>query len=89
MKTAEVGLRCSAGIATNKLCAKLVSGLPNPTSDHPAPGEAAATVAPPVRALPGIGSKPERELLSRGLSTAAEVRGFSREQLCAGGSDRV
>jgi nucleotidyltransferase/DNA polymerase involved in DNA repair len=54
----EVGLRCSAGIATNKLCAKLVSGLHKPDDQTLLPPcEAADTVAPlPVRALPGVGA---------------------------------
>jgi DNA polymerase iota len=43
----HVGLRCSAGIATNKLCAKLVSGLHKPDDQTLLlPSEARATVAP-------------------------------------------
>lgn len=53
---AEVGFRCSAGIASNRMLAKLVSGLHKPDDQTVIlPPDAAAFVAPlPVRALPGL-----------------------------------
>ena len=53
----ETGYRCSAGVACNKLLAKLVSGLHKPDDQTVLlPPEAASFVAPlPVRALPGVG----------------------------------
>lgn len=55
MLQAEVGFRCSAGIASNRMLAKLVSGLHKPDDQTVIlPPDAAAFVAPlPVRALPG------------------------------------
>ena len=52
---AEVGFRCSAGIASNRMLAKLVSGLHKPDDQTVIlPPDAAAFVAPlPVRAMPG------------------------------------
>lgn len=54
----ETGLRTSAGIACNKLLAKLVSGLHKPDDQTVLPPpEAAAFLEPlPLRAIAGIGS---------------------------------
>ena len=53
---AEVGFRCSAGISSNRMLAKLVSGLHKPDDQTVLlPPDASAFVAPlPIRALPGL-----------------------------------
>ena len=81
----ELGLRCSAGIAHNKMCAKLASGLHKPDDQTVLPRvETASTVAPlPLRALPGVGWATERALARRGLRVAADARAATRETLCA------
>ena len=81
----ELGLRCSAGIAHNKMCAKLASGLHKPDDQTVLPRvETASTVAPlPLRALPGVGWATERALSQRGLRVAADARAATRETLCA------
>ena len=52
---AEAGFRCSAGISSNRMLAKLVSGLHKPDDQTVLlPPDVLAFVAPlPVRALPG------------------------------------
>ena len=81
----ELGLRCSAGIAHNKMCAKLASGLHKPDDQTVLPRvETASTVAPlPLRALPGVGWATERALARRGLRVAADARAATRATLCA------
>lgn len=58
----EAGYRCSAGIACNKLLAKLASGLHKPDDQTVLPPpEAAGFVAPlPPRALAGVGGSRAR-----------------------------
>ena len=78
------GLRMSAGIAHNKMLAKLVSGLHKPDDQTTLPAShAAGTVSPlPVRALPGVGHGAERELVERGVRTAADLRRVTRSEVC-------
>ena len=54
-----MGFRSSAGIACNRMLAKLSSGLHKPDDQTVLPPtEAASFVAPlPLRAIPGVGSK--------------------------------
>mmetsp|Transcript_8277 Transcript_8277/g.14930 ORF Transcript_8277/g.14930 Transcript_8277/m.14930 type:complete len:481 (-) Transcript_8277:439-1881(-) len=63
----ETGFRCSAGIACNKMMAKLVSGLHKPDDQTLLlPPHAAQFVATlPVRAIPGIGHKTNATLKSK------------------------
>ncbi|GLC60262.1 hypothetical protein PLESTB_001592000 [Pleodorina starrii] len=80
----ETGFRSSAGVAANKMLAKLVSGLHKPDDQTVLfPDQAWAFVAPlPVRALPGVGYKTEKLLTEQlGAASAADVRRFSRQQL--------
>ena len=58
---AEVGCRTSAGIACNKMLAKLVSGLhkPNDQTIMPPPFAAAFLGPLPVRAIPGASLTPQ------------------------------
>ncbi|MEM6991659.1 MAG: DNA polymerase IV [Myxococcota bacterium] len=72
---AELGLPCSAGIATSKVVAKVCSGLAKPRGVMLVPsGVEAAVLAPlPVRSFPGIGPVAESKLLEVGLSTLGAV----------------
>ncbi|KAK9826961.1 hypothetical protein WJX74_001872 [Apatococcus lobatus] len=87
---AEAGFRCAAGIACNKMLAKLVGGLHKPDDQTTLPpSEAAAFVASlPVRALPGVGYKLNTELEQRGVMTAEELRRWSIADLAAAFGDR-
>lgn len=78
------GLRMSAGIAHNKMLAKLASGLHKPDDQTTLPAShAAGTVSPlPVRALPCVGRGAERELLDRGVRTAADLRRVTGSKVC-------
>ena len=81
---AESGLRMSAGVAHNKLFAKLISGLHKPDDQTVLPASHAARVVEPlpVRALPGVGHGLEKELTSRGVSTASDLRRVPRGDVC-------
>ena len=78
------GLRMSAGVAHNKLLAKLISGLHKPDDQTVLPASHAARVVEPlpVRALPGVGHGLEKELTSRGVSTASDLRRVPRGDVC-------
>ena len=73
---AELGFRASAGIAENRLLAKLASGLHKPDDQTVLPAsEAEAFVAPlPLRAISGIGLKMASELQAMGLERVADLR---------------
>ena len=80
----ELGLRCSAGIAHNKMCAKLASGLHKPDDQTVLPRvETASTVAPlPLRASPGVGWAAERALARRDFaSRRTRARRRARDSL--------
>ena len=81
---AESGLRMSAGVAHNKTLAKLISGLHKPDDQTVLPASHAARVVEPlpVRALPGVGHGLEKELTSRGVSTASDLRRVPRGDVC-------
>ena len=84
---AETGVRCSAGVAVNKMLAKLVSGAHKPDDQtYLPPGfrVGASLVAPlATRALPGVGAKTAAELARRGVKTCADARRHARETLVA------
>jgi len=75
-------VRCAAGVAANKMIAKLVSGVHKPDDQtYVPPGfrARASLVAPlAMRALPGVGRKIESELARRGVVTAADARRHAR-----------
>lgn len=77
------GLTCSAGIAPNKLVAKIASDFQKPDGLTIVPTEAVqAFLDPlPIRRLPGIGPKSEALLRDRGVRTIAELRAVERAHL--------
>ena len=81
---AASGLRMSAGVAHNKTLAKLISGLHKPDDQTVLPASHAARVVEPlpVRALPGVGHGLEKELASRGVSIASDLRRVPRGDVC-------
>ncbi|CAG9463267.1 unnamed protein product [Pedinophyceae sp. YPF-701] len=73
---AECGLRTSAGIACNRMLAKLASGLHKPDGQTTLPpSEASRFVAElPARALPGVGSRAAKCLYAIGVTSVADIR---------------
>lgn len=80
---AQLQLRASAGVAHNKMLAKLVSGLHKPNDQTVLlSSEAEAFVAPlPLRALRGVGSVTQAALESLGVTTCAHLRAVPRDRL--------
>ncbi|HSU85173.1 MAG TPA: DNA polymerase IV [Chthoniobacterales bacterium] len=76
-------LTASAGIAPNKLVAKIASDLHKPNGQcEVAPDEVPEFMAElPVRKIPGIGAVTEEKLQQRGITTCGELQRFSRLQL--------
>lgn len=68
MPQVEAGYRSSAGVASNRMLAKLAAGLHKPDDQTVLlPSEAVAFVASlPLRALPGVGYRMEAELTAMG-----------------------
>jgi DNA polymerase IV len=76
-------ITASAGIAPNKLVAKIASDLHKPNGQcEVAPNEVPEFMAElPVRKIPGIGAVTEQKLQQRGITTCGELQRFSRLQL--------
>jgi DNA polymerase-4 len=77
-------LTASAGIAPNKLIAKIASDLnkPNGQCEVGAEEVPAFIAALPVRKLWGIGHVTEQKLEKLGVATCADLQRFSRAELC-------
>ena len=80
---AAEGLTCSAGIAPNKLVAKIASDWKKPDGLTIVTDDAVqAFLDPlPIRRLPGIGPKSEGVLLRRGIRTIGELRAIDTSLL--------
>lgn len=75
----ELGLRCSIGIAPNKLLAKLASDMQKPDGLTIIPPDKVAEVLErmPAKELCGIGSKVSQQLARFGIQTCGELGRFS------------
>jgi DNA polymerase iota len=90
----ELHLRCSAGIAHNKLLAKMASGLHKPAQQTCLPSDVAHDfIGPlPCRAIRGCGHTTERALAAVGVTTVADLRRLTQSELlralasCPGGN---
>ena len=69
------GLRCTIGVASGKVIAKIAADAHKPDGlGVIAPGTEAAFLGPrPVAALPGVGAKTAEALASRGVRTIADL----------------
>ena len=89
----EIGLPASAGLAANKLVAKVASDLAKPSGLLVVPhgGERALFAPLPMGRLPGIGPKLEGHLSRYGISTLGEIVSLGEATLRAvfgaGGSE--
>ncbi len=78
----QVHLTVSAGVATGKMVAKILSDSCKPDGLQAVqPGEEAAFLAPmPVGRLWGVGPKTQARLLERGITTIGDVAALSEER---------
>ncbi len=76
-------LTASAGIAPNKLVAKIASDLKKPNGQYEvAPNDVPEFMAAlPVRKIWGIGAVTEQKLQQHGITTCGELQRFTRPQL--------
>lgn len=79
---ADVHLTVSAGVATGKMVAKILSDSCKPNGIQAlVPGEEAAFLAPlPVGRLWGVGPKTQARLLERNIATIGDIAALSDEQ---------
>lgn len=79
----DLGLRCSAGIAPNKLLAKLASDMQKPDGMVRIRKNEVSSFLEnlPVRELWGIGKRLEAHLEGMGIFTCGEMGRYSKEQL--------
>ncbi|HRD55674.1 MAG TPA: DNA polymerase IV, partial [Parachlamydiaceae bacterium] len=75
----ETSLKCSIGIAKNKLVAKIASSLAKPNGIYDVPdGYEAAILAPlPIETIPGIGIKTKEKLNAKGFFIIKDLRELS------------
>lgn len=80
---AEVGLPVSAGLAANRMLAKLASGSVKPRGvAWIRPGQAEKFLAPlPIEKLPGVGPRTDGKLRDMNIRTVGELRVLPREIL--------
>lgn len=78
----DVGLTVSAGVATGKMVAKILSDSCKPNGlQGLGPGEEAAFLAPmPVGRLWGVGPKTQARLTARGITTIGDVAALTHDQ---------
>lgn len=81
----ETGLTASAGIAPNKMLAKIASDWRKPNGQFAIRPEEIDEFmrALPVRRIPGVGPKAEEKLLEAGLTTCGELQTLERHELQA------
>jgi DNA polymerase IV (DinB-like DNA polymerase) len=81
----KLGISCSAGVAPTKLVAKIASDFKKPGGlTVVEPGNVSAFLAPmPVRKIPGIGIKTEKELHEMGIATIRELGSYDVQKLIA------
>ncbi|XP_072393532.1 DNA polymerase eta isoform X2 [Diabrotica undecimpunctata] len=80
----QTGYKCSAGIAHNKILAKLACGLHKPNKQTILPKDAIADYfkTVPINKLTGLGGKFGQEVINElGISKMAELVSFSEKQL--------
>lgn len=79
----ETGLTASAGVAPNKMVAKICSDFNKPNGlTVVQPHQVPAFMAPlPLRKIPGVGPVTERHFLSKGLAKCEDVLGKSEMEL--------
>jgi DNA polymerase-4 len=79
----EVGLKCSFGVASNKLVAKIATNIGKPDGLIVVPaGEEAAFLAPlPLAALWGVGPKTQARLEELGLRTIGDLAAWPAADL--------
>jgi len=72
----EINLTCSIGIASNKLVAKIASGLAKPNGVYEIPmGEESAFLAPlPIQTLSGVGTKTQQQLNRDGFQSIGDIQ---------------
>lgn len=77
----ETTLKCSIGIAKNKLVAKIASSLAKPNGIYDVPdGYEEAILGPlPIQAIPGIGAKTKERLNAKGFFIIKDLRDLSLE----------
>ncbi len=80
---AETGLTASAGIAPNKLLAKIASDWNKPNGQFEIPPEEIASLMEdlPVRRLSGVGSVAGKKMASLGIETCGQLAALSRFEL--------
>ena len=81
----EVGLPCSAGLASNKMVAKVAceTGKPNGHVVVPPGAEAQFLATLPVQKLPGIGPRTAERLSAEGFTTLGQVAQAAVHRLTA------
>lgn len=82
---AHLGITASVGLASNKLVAKIASGLNKPAGlTIVPPGKEREFIAPlPIARLPGVGHSYERVLKGYGIETIGELASLPLELLVA------
>ncbi len=82
---AATGLTASAGIAPNKMLAKIASDWNKPDGQYTVKPGAVVTFmhALPVRRIPGVGQVSAERLAALGVETCGQLQTFSRDELQA------